>query len=115
MNFIFGEYSTTTDYYYSLEQWIKNTTGQSSIYVGSSYFNNHEWAMYARVINSYLVTGYITRKNVDYIDIYTYIKINDSLNSAFENYLKTLNLKDSGKEAIDNGFEKLDELIEIIN
>ena len=112
LGFYLGGYSTTTDYYYSLEGFIKSL--QDMIYVGPYFFNDHEWAKWAQVKNSYLVTGYFTRKFSDHIQVYTYKKINDNVNSAFKNYKRDLILTDSLKEAIDKEFEKLDELIEII-
>jgi len=100
------------DYFYSLEFYLKSLG--DIIYIDSVYFNDHEWAKYVHIGASYLCTGYFTRKNYDFIEIFTCTEIDDNANSDFEDYKKTLNLKDSSKIMIDKRFEKFENLLEII-
>ena len=107
-----GQHSTTIDYYYSLETIVKSLG--DTIYVGPSLINGHEWARYAHIRDSKLVVGYLTRKGNDFVDIYTYLQVSESLNISYKKYQKTLIVTDDIKSEIDKYFKDFDGLIEIV-
>ncbi|MCP4691325.1 MAG: hypothetical protein GY859_24985, partial [Desulfobacterales bacterium] len=60
-------------YFYSLEQIATNVRYD---FLGAVYVGGHKWAKFAFVNkNDYLLTGYFTRKDKNFIQIYNYRKL----------------------------------------
>ena len=101
------------DYFDSIEQIAANL---NMINLDAVYFNDHKWIKYAQgpENESFLCTGYFTRKDDYFILVYRWVWIGKVFIQEMEKYKKTLKMTDYLKRLLDDEFIATDKLFKIV-
>jgi|GEM_PF-6532863 len=108
-------HSTTLDYYYSLPEIASN---MNYYYLESAHFGGKEWIKIAKYIGedcNCLRCSYFTRKDNDFIMISTLDRnISKSEANDFAEYSRTLKMSEQALARINEQYDYLNEIVEIM-
>ena len=101
------------DFYYSLDQIAGNS---DMVNLGAVRPDGHRWLKFANSSddNSWLFTGYFTRKDDYFIYVYRWSRISSNYLPDIESYKKTHNLTDVHKQQLDEAFKETDKMFKIV-
>ena len=101
------------DYYYSLEGIAED---RNMVNLGAVRPDGHRWLKFADASsdNKWLLTGYFTRKDDDFIYVYRWSRISSNYLPVIESYKKTHNLTVHHEQLLDEAFSETNKLFKIV-